>query len=76
LHWFLPIVEAVAAVHCIGIVHCDLKQANILLTIYDVPKIADFGIGKIIAESETMTRATRSRYTMLGFGSMGYLSPE
>jgi formylglycine-generating enzyme required for sulfatase activity len=76
LHWFRPIVEAVAAVHRIGIVHRDLKPANILLTTYGIPKIADFGIGKIVAESETMTRATRSRYTMLGFGSVGYLSPE
>jgi formylglycine-generating enzyme required for sulfatase activity len=76
LNWFRPIVEAVAAVHRIGIVHRDLKPANILLTAHGTPKIADFGIGKIITESETTTRATRSRYTMLGFGSVGYLSPE
>jgi serine/threonine protein kinase len=76
LNWFRPIVEAVAAVHRINIVHRDLKPANILLTTDGVPKIADFGIGKITAENETMTRATRSQYTLLGAGSSGYMSRE
>jgi serine/threonine protein kinase len=56
LNWFRPIVEAVAAVHRINIVHRDLKPANILLTTDGVPKIADFGIGKITAENETVMR--------------------
>jgi serine/threonine protein kinase/formylglycine-generating enzyme required for sulfatase activity len=76
LNWFRPIVEAVAAVHRINIVHRDLKPANILLTTDGVPKIADFGIGKITAENETVMRATRNQYTLLGAGSSGYMSRE
>ena len=68
LDLFRPIVEGVAAVHRIGIVHRDLKPANILLTVDWVPKIADFGIGKRMAESEA--RVTHSQSTMQGFGSM------
>jgi len=50
LELFIPIVEAMALVHQAGIIHRDLKPANILLTVDNIPKIADFGIGQIIAE--------------------------
>ena len=76
LDLFRPIVEGVAAVHRIGIVHRDLKPANILLTVDGIPKITDFGIGKLMAENEAVMRVSRSQSTMLGFGSMGYMSKE
>ncbi len=73
---FLPIVEGMSAVHKVGIVHRDLKPANILLTEAGVPKITDFGIGKVMVEQER-TRLLLSRsLTMASFGSAGYASPE
>jgi len=76
LSLFQQIVAGVAAVHQIGIVHRDLKPANILLTADGIPKITDFGIGKVMAENEAVLQATRTQYTTQGFGSMGYMSKE
>ncbi|MCK5720369.1 MAG: protein kinase, partial [Thiomargarita sp.] len=73
LSLFRQIVAGVGAVHQIGIVHRDLKPANILLTADGTPKITDFGIGKVLAEKELLTR---TQYTTQGFGSVGYMSPE
>ena len=39
--------ETIAAAHDEGVVHLDLKPANILLTNHGAPRIADFGIAKL-----------------------------
>src|SRR2546423_14562271 len=48
----LPIVAAVHHAHMLGIVHRDIKPANILIAsdhVGDpVPKLADFGISKLL----------------------------
>jgi serine/threonine-protein kinase len=55
--------------HAHGLVHRDLKPANILFDDEDRPKIADFGIARMGADS-TLTEAG----TVLG--TAGYISPE
>ncbi len=39
--------ETIAAAHEEGVVHLDLKPANILLTNHGAPRIADFGIARL-----------------------------
>ncbi|XP_037443646.1 cysteine-rich receptor-like protein kinase 29 [Triticum dicoccoides] len=51
------------------IYHLDLKPANILLDENMVPRIADFGISRLIGDERT--RATKST-----LGTQGYLPPE
>ena len=62
---FQGICGGMARAHKIGLVHRDLKPANILMA-GDVPKIGDFGLGKIVAEQES--KNSRSALTMREIG--------
>jgi serine/threonine-protein kinase len=52
----LELACAVQHAHEQGIVHCDLKPANVLLTETGVPKIADFGLAKLLDVEHCMAR--------------------
>ena len=45
-------LEAVAAIHELKIVHSDLKPANFIL-VHDTLKLIDFGIAKAISNDTT-----------------------
>lgn len=67
------VCEALACAHEDGIVHCDLKPANILFGADGRAKVADFGIAYVPAEM-----FTRSWVTPAGFvaGTLPYMAPE
>uniref|UniRef100_A0A0E0LLP5 Serine/threonine-protein kinase n=1 Tax=Oryza punctata TaxID=4537 RepID=A0A0E0LLP5_ORYPU len=52
------------------IIHRDLKPNNILLGEDMEPKIADFGLARLLGEGHTNTRTTRI------VGTFGYMAPE
>ena len=62
----LAMVEA----HRKGIVHRDLKPGNILLTLEGDPKVADFGLAKLLDSESEITR------TGAVIGSPSYMAPE
>jgi tRNA A-37 threonylcarbamoyl transferase component Bud32 len=69
LEVLVPVAEALAHVHSLGMVHRDVKPENILFNESNVPKLTDFGI--IFADS-------RTRLTASGFavGTPIYMAPE
>jgi eukaryotic-like serine/threonine-protein kinase len=62
--------RAIAEAHRRGIVHRDLKPANILLDGGGHPKVADFGLAKIVDSDGGLTK---SRVVL---GSPSYMAPE
>ncbi len=66
----IAIGEGLEQAHAMGIVHCDVKPHNILITDNGLIKVTDFGIARAINSSQTMMYATSV------MGSAHYLSPE
>ena len=68
LHFSLQIAKALEHAHSKGIVHRDIKPHNIMILKDGSIKVADFGIARVGASSNTLTREA--------LGSVHYISPE
>lgn len=76
LRWMLSAARGLAAAHRRGMVHRDVKPANIMvIAAEDVVKVVDFGLAK---RSETTEGQRRTFRTELGFivGTPVYMAPE
>jgi serine/threonine-protein kinase len=67
------VADALAYAHARGVVHCDIKPANIFLTRKDKPTVLDFGIARIAQGTRS---AVQPGLEGLIAGSPHYLAPE
>jgi serine/threonine protein kinase len=65
----LDVLAALEAAHAVGIVHRDVKPANVLVAAADRAKLTDFGVATIRDDS-------RLTATGLIVGSPSYMAPE
>ncbi len=70
LQWLEQAAEALDAAHQRGVVHRDVKPANLLFSERGELEVADFGIARAIDDTAGMTLAG----TVMG--TAGYLAPE
>lgn len=67
------IADALMEAHAQGILHCDLKPANILLTAKGTVKLVDFGLARLLDEGSLDVTRTLDRSVS---GTPSYMSPE
>ena len=68
LHFAIQIAKALEHAHSRGIIHRDIKPHNVMVLKNGSVKVTDFGIARVMSESNTLTKEA--------LGSVHYISPE
>ena len=74
----LQVAGALEEAHARGIIHRDIKSANLMRTERGLVKVLDFGLAKIVPPVAGDDRVTQAQVSMAGMviGTISYMAPE
>jgi tetratricopeptide (TPR) repeat protein/predicted Ser/Thr protein kinase len=74
----LQVAGALEEAHGRGIIHRDIKSANLMRTERGLVKVLDFGLAKIVPPVAGDDRVTQAQVSMAGMviGTISYMAPE
>jgi serine/threonine protein kinase/tetratricopeptide (TPR) repeat protein len=71
------LLEALSHAHAVGVLHCDIKPENIMLTPNGTAKLLDFGIARLRLDTLDTRDDAGEYWTGASLaGTVGYMSPE
>ncbi len=79
LEIFLQVCHAVAFAHSRGILHCDLKPANVMLGPFGEVVVVDWGLAVLFGDAERgdgRLPIRRASEMQMPFGTPSYIAPE
>ncbi|MEM7009979.1 MAG: serine/threonine-protein kinase [Verrucomicrobiota bacterium] len=71
--WTPPVCEALQHAHLQGVVHCDIRPTNILISNDGVVKVANFGLSRVQGQRPEFTSAMSTGITA---STLDYTAPE
>lgn len=70
------VADGLHAIHLAGLIHCDLKPANVLMDSSGQARIADFGLAQYQSQVDADRDDFSNTESSHGYGTLAFVAPE